>query len=594
MRTAATRTPRGSGWLAGVVAILLLAGLVVVTAVAFAPISALPANEGARYAATPGSTERVGLGRAEFPASVENRLLDGTAVALAVPPVVLAGTGPVGPVTTMRWLEEVVSPDMPGGPGAEEVTAQATLRSATDAGLSLHARYGRENVALEPALLELPARVAVGERWSSDGTVTSPQGQGRYANQSFARPGPEGCLVVESTTTLRLATETTRTDVATWCRDRGIVDGTPTLAGLSRQPFTDRWPEPGPVLPADWTGVREELTRRPPVVVRGPAGGTDPWPRIVDSARPAVLSRSGTLFSVGQLSDDIAGHRPAGETLLTRWWGLPAGGVLNLNTTGDIVLATSGDRRLVAYTETGLRLWSTRLSDIAPDGAVGLGSDRVVLSTLSGTLEAYELRTGRRLWRTEVPDGADGRPWVIGDTVYVSRKADAGLAAVDGRTGALRWSNNDLAYELAGVAEDRGVLLAVSRYGTLLRIDARSGASRSSGVAGLGSRPDRLVPGIDDPAVSALRTRDGVLLLDTATGGVLTELPGARDVVAAGEGWWIREDGSVRLLDPRGRELRRLAVSGPVPADARILLGPDRIWLVGSTDSALDVVWVGR
>lgn len=584
MRTAATRTRRGAGWVAGVVAILMLGGLVVITAVAFVPSPNLPANPAGEYAAAPGSTQRLQVDQGE-PATAENGISDGNSIALAVPPSVIRNIRPVGPPSAIRWWREAVTP---AGP-SEAAASWLTLRSATDVGISLHAFYGRAELALEPALLELPADIAPGRRWTSSGSAVGPAGRGDYTNESSARAVGKNCLQVESVTTLRLGSESRRTDVATWCPGQGIVAGTPTLGVPRRQVDT----LPTPPDPGEAPAPPDGPSIVPQVVAERIEGGTEPWPRDVDRKRPSVLTADGTLFSVGQTTRDLAAHRPVDGALRARWSGMPAGSVQGLTAVGNTVLVTTSDRRLVAYASSGLRLWSHRLGDIAPDGAAPLGDGGVVLSTVSGDLEAYDVRSGEQRWTAEIPDGATGLPQTIGDTVYVGRKNNAGIAAVDARTGTLRWSNDDLGYEPVGFARDGDTLLAATAPGTLLRVDNRTGESIATAVAGFGARPERLLPG-SDPGVSALQTRDGVLLLATASGEPVAELPGARGVAAdaGGLGWWVREPGMLRVVDPRGRELHRWPVPPEVADDARILVAPGRIWLVGSVDADLRVVWI--
>lgn len=586
MRIRPTRTPRARGWPAGVVAILLLGALVVVSAVAFAPAVDLRGSVAAGYAAAPGTAQRLRLGDGRF-ATAEHGMLAGNLIALSVPPSVIRNIRPIGSPGAVRWIREVVSP-VPAG-GASSSGPQMTLRSVTEAGVSLHAFYGQRRLALEPALLELPADVAAGRQWSSAGRAVDPDGAGDYRNTSTARAGDGGCLIVESTTVLNLRGETRRTDLATWCPGRGVVSGTPTLGEERSQASWEgalQLPAAAPASPpaAGASGA-------PTVTVGSVDGGPEPWSRAVDRQHPGLMTADGTLFSISQTTGDVAAHRLVDDSLRGYWWGLPAGSVQGLSVVGDTALVTTTERRLVAYASSGVRLWSQRLGDIAPDGAVPIGGQAVAVCTVSGDVEAYDLATGNRLWRAEVPDGATGRGQAIGDTLYVGRKDNAGIAALDIATGEVRWTNDDLAYRQIGFARDGDTLLAAASTGTMLRIDDATGDSLTTAVAGFGRSPSLLLPGTD-PAVSALQTNDGVTLLATATDARLAELPRARDVLATDRGWWVLEPDALRLIDPRGRQLTRIPLPAGVPDNARLQLGPDRIWLVGSRATDLQAVWV--
>ncbi|NNG20054.1 PQQ-binding-like beta-propeller repeat protein [Naumannella sp. ID2617S] len=574
------------GWVAGVFSVLLLCALLPLSLLAFTPGSELRRSGASRFVADTDQPQRLRVGTNQVPASAESGILDGNAVVLAVPPSVIRAIRPVGAPTRATWLREVVTPS-----GSEEADLpQVTLRSSTSVGVSLHAFYGREVITLEPAMIELPDDAAPGKRWSSSGRVVTADGAGEYDNESTARPGGDGCLVVESRTRLRLSAETRRTDVATWCPNRGIVDGTPTL-GQARRQFSGAWPMVGGTSErAPFEPVSGQVTR-PEVLVDRPGGGTEPWRRDVDRKRLPVVTTSGTAFSVGQLTQDVAAHRVVGDSLRANWWGLPGGSVQGLTAVGDTVVVTTSDRRLVGYADSGRRLWSNRISDLAPQGAVALGPDRVVLATLSGRVEAYDLANGRRIWSAEVDDGVTGRPWVLDDTVYVARKGGAGLAALAADSGEQRWTNDDLSYELVGLARDGDTLLAGTATGAMLLMEASTGKSLSTAIAGYGDRPRRLTPG-PDPRVVAMQTDKGLILLRTATSEVVAELPEVLDAVSDRAGWWVLESGALRQVDNTGAELRRITVDAKLTSGARLHFGADRVWLIDQPDADLTVWWI--
>ena len=118
-----------------------------------------------------------------------------------------------------------------------------------------------------PALVELPADVAAGQTWASEGLTGDDL---RYRSEFRAEPGQPGCLVVNGTIALTTyqgepnrATAVSRT----WCRGLGQVAASESFADLAvtQHPIEPVAPQTTVTAssPISWVGTRKAGGRRP-------------------------------------------------------------------------------------------------------------------------------------------------------------------------------------------------------------------------------------------------------------------------------------------------------------------------------------------
>ena len=105
---------------------------------------------------------------------------------------------------------------------------------------------------------------------------------------------------------------------------------------------------------------------------------------------------------------------------------------------GEAIFAADVNGRVAAFDRyTGKTLWTRKLK-VSVSGAVGVGSGRVVVGTLSGDVIALDAATGEDLWRSKVPSEVLAAPATNGDVVVVQTQDDR-LIALEASSGQQRW-----------------------------------------------------------------------------------------------------------------------------------------------------------
>jgi outer membrane protein assembly factor BamB len=151
----------------------------------------------------------------------------------------------------------------------------------------------------------------------------------------------------------------------------------------------------------------------------------------------------------------------------------PGGTVLSVAAFGDVVVATTSRREVVAYSDAGVRLWSLRLEDVAFWSPARIDDRRVAVADAAGSVRAVDLLTGVESWRAGVGTQVSGPLVASAETVVV---ADAGGAttALAAGTGEERWSV-DVPVTRAALF---GETLVISNAATLEALDLRTGRRR--------------------------------------------------------------------------------------------------------------------
>ena len=398
--------------------------------------------------------------------------------------------------------------------------------------------------AYEPALVELPADVGPGSTW--DGAGSAGDGED-YASSFRAEAGQDGCLdvsgqlVLTPRSTPQAHRQTTLT--RTWCPGRGVVRASESSGAVrtvaSAVPVPDAGPRSTASEPVGWTAPQAWNPRTWGTVTVDPA--SDETRAMYGSAalevHPVVTS-SGLVVRALRAPDDLVATTPKTADAWTPAWSVhPGGTVLSLAAFGSVVLVTTSERRLVAYSDAGLRLWQTTLPEIAPNAPVRVSDDDAVVVDLAGRVLRLGIADGAVRWRRDVPGDVNRTP----------------------ATGA-------------------GLVVVADRRGTVTALDAASGArswERSFEAVAVAVVGDRVLVG-EDQDLLGLDPVDGTTRFLTHHDGTLTALTGfaGRAVAASKEG--------TLLLDPDGTVVARLP--------AYLAVDPTASHLAGWSSDRLDVV----
>lgn len=382
-----------------------------------------------------------------------------------------------------------------------------------------------------PALIELPGDVAAGSTWSGSGSAGDVL---TYRSEFRADAADGGCLRVTGTIAY-VATSgqpgTTTSVEKTWCPASGITTATSATGATT----ITEVPVAGPA-----GGRRGQPERR---TVGDPVAWTAPqaWKReafttiSIDQnfgqqmmtgtpgSVPPVLTASGLVIRASSASDLIA-FTPKTPNQWTSLWRMhPGGTLLSLSAFGDIVVATTSRRQIVAYADTGVRLWQHDLDELAFRAPVRVTNDAVALVDGAGTVRLFDIRTGTVRWRRDVGVEVVAAP--IGDPrAVVIFDADGSATAFEPETGDELW-RRELEVNRATVVGDT---LVTQNASTLTALSVATGTSRWLQV---------VTGTVDD-----LQAFDGDLVMATQLGTTI-----------------LNEDGTVRSRRP---PYERLTVTG--------------------------------
>ena len=253
--------------------------------------------------------------------------------------------------------------------------------------------------------MELPADVGPGSTWTGAGSAGDTLD---YTSSFRAAPGRDGCLEVSGELDLRTKgrqQQGRRTSLTrTWCPGRGLVATSESAGGDLHR----RHPVPAPGPGARDDGRRAVSLDRPARLDAADLGHGDrrrhgrdqgdvrarPRPRVTP-----VLTASGLVVRALQPPDDLVATTPKTIDAWTPAWSVhPGGTVLSLAAFGSVVLVTTSERELVAYSDAGMRLWAATLPEIGPNAPVRVSDDDAVLVDLSGRVLRFGIADGAVRW----------------------------------------------------------------------------------------------------------------------------------------------------------------------------------------------------
>lgn len=451
--------------------------------------------------------------------------------------------------------------------------------------------YGGGSRLYDPPMAWLPADLAPGVEWSSEG-ASLPFGLQDYrftARADAGEPG-DGCLEILSETSYADPPEqggavietTTGTEIV--CRGLGSAGsafdgsygpGTAVVSAfeggaldVSLEPVGTAWPEA-----EEWTDGAFDFW------IVDPLWGETEVQSITDGG---VVTASGTAVFIS--GTDAFAYTVEGRTGTRSWIAHPGGQLLRHAAIGDAVLVSSTRRQVTAYDHLGRRAWQASFPDVVIAPPVADGAGGVVVAAIDGTVARFELATGEETWRVNRAGEIMTDPVLKDGTVYYSDR-DGLLVALDAATGELRWSAEDEPAN-ALLAGD-GVVAALRTLGSIAGFDAATGEKLWD--RGL---PDAPLSGtVLDGGVLVALIDTGIMAFDTA-GRELWARAGL-DLAVAGNGdraVAVGASGEAVLLDAAGTELRSWQLPlRPVSITYRLVATPQGALVVGTDMSVYEI-----
>ncbi|MFW6599235.1 PQQ-binding-like beta-propeller repeat protein [Propionibacteriaceae bacterium Y2011] len=300
-----------------------------------------------------------------------------------------------------------------------------------DEAIALIGRSYPEPHAFLPPIVLLPAGAEPDRQWQQTGVTTD----GTPWHAELRSSGlADDCVRVAGEVTIGPDTEAVVRD---WCPGRGIVaeagliDGAPRSVGASVLPPVDTVIRTPDTSPDTWQETPLATVGNPIGERFEPMWGTA-------QPLPPLPTPDGGLIRVSNAGDLVVFARN-GDTLRPRLSLHPGGRVMTATIFGEVVVATTSRRQVVAWsTRTGHRLWVNDLADVVEAAPRRLDDTAIVFANLAGTVLAVDLRTGAERWRRDLSSGSIATLAVGGSSVALIGM-DFSLTLLEADTGASRW-----------------------------------------------------------------------------------------------------------------------------------------------------------
>jgi outer membrane protein assembly factor BamB len=299
-----------------------------------------------------------------------------------------------------------------------------------------------EGYVYSPALVLLPADVRAGSQWSGAGSAGDTFD---YRSELRAEASSSGCLSV--TGEVRYLSKEGQlgrvvTLSQTWCGRQGIVAESQSFADV--RTTTSRIDPPEPSIqsttnvPIVWSAPQRWTTRSMSTISINPTFGEGPMAGSPSAVTP-VRTESELVIQATIGRGDLVATTPKTPTEWTSIWRThPGGTVLSLSAFGNVIIATTSNRQMVAYSDIGVRLWQLALDDLAPTSPVRISDREAVLVDLGGEIRTFDLSTGIVLWQHNVGSDVNVSP-AVGAGLVVIMDRGGTTAAFEEGTGQDRW-----------------------------------------------------------------------------------------------------------------------------------------------------------
>jgi outer membrane protein assembly factor BamB len=322
-------------------------------------------------------------------------------------------------------------------------TAQTTRFYRVNTGVELiGVSTPSEGYVYSPALVVLPADVRAGSRWSGAGSAGDTLD---YRSELRAEAGSNDCLNV--TGEVRYLSKEGQlgrvvTIGQTWCPREGIVAESESFADV--RTTASRIDPPAPSIqsttntPILWSAPQRWTTRSMSTISINPTFGQGPMVGS-PSALPPARTESGLVIQATTGPGDLVATTPKTPTEWTSIWRAhPGGAVMSLSAFGNVIIATTSNRQMVAYSDVGVRLWQLSLDDLAPTAPVRISDSDAVLADLGGEIRRFDLSTGTVLWQHNVGSDVNVPP-AVGAGLVVIMDRGGTTTALEESTGQDRW-----------------------------------------------------------------------------------------------------------------------------------------------------------
>jgi outer membrane protein assembly factor BamB len=322
-------------------------------------------------------------------------------------------------------------------------TAQTTRFYRVNTGVELMGvSTPSEGYVYSPALVVLPADVRAGSQWSGAGSAGDTLD---YRSELRAEAGSNDCLNV--TGEVRYLSKEGQlgrvvTIGQTWCPREGIVAESESFADV--RTTASRIDPPAPSIqsttntPILWSAPQRWTTRSMSTISINPTFGQGPMVGS-PSALPPARTESGLVIQATTGPGDLVATTPKTPTEWTSIWRAhPGGAVMSLSAFGNVIIATTSNRQMVAYSDVGVRLWQLSLDDLAPTTPVRISDSDAVLADLGGEIRRFDLSTGTVLWQHNVGSDVNVSP-AVGAGLVVIMDRGGTTTALEESTGQDRW-----------------------------------------------------------------------------------------------------------------------------------------------------------
>jgi outer membrane protein assembly factor BamB len=301
-----------------------------------------------------------------------------------------------------------------------------------------------EGYVYDPALVVLPAEVRAGSRWSGAGSAGDTFD---YRSELSAEGSGDDCLTVKGE--VRYLSKDGQlgrvvTISQTWCQREGLVAESQSFAAVRTTSSRIDPPVPNVETTANaairWAAPQGWTAKALSTISINPTFGQEPMVGSPSSAVASVRTESGLVIRATIGRGDLVATTPKTLTEWTSIWRAhPGGTVLSLSAFGNVILATTSNRQMVAYSDVGVRLWQLTLDDLAPTSPVRISESDAVLVDLAGAMRKFDLGTGAVLWQQNVGSDVNVPP-AAGAGVVVVMDRGGTTTAFEEATGKRRWS----------------------------------------------------------------------------------------------------------------------------------------------------------
>jgi outer membrane protein assembly factor BamB len=298
-----------------------------------------------------------------------------------------------------------------------------------------------EGYVYSPALLLLPADVRAGSQWSGAGSAGATLD---YRSELRAEAAGTGCLRVSGEVRyLSKAGQLGRvvTIGQTWCSGQGIVAESQSYAAVRTATSRIDPPEPSAQTTSDtpisWTAPQGWTMKPFSTISINPTFGEGPMVGVPSAATP-VRTESGLVIRATTAGDLVATTPKTLAEWTSIWRARPGGTVMTLSSFGNVIITTTSNRQMVAYSDRGVRLWQLSFDDLAPTAPVRVSDRDAVVVDLAGEIRRFDLATGTVLWRDTTESDVNVSP-AAGQGIVVIMDRGGTTTAFDAESGRRGW-----------------------------------------------------------------------------------------------------------------------------------------------------------